>query len=116
MARIKVGASALVVIASVVNGATANCTEAQNTCPAELSWAVHGGARSVRDTRALLARKAASTIRFLDLLRGAQAVHTGQSIALARSPLPLRSMAFFTDRQFCLACIAVESSHQNSAP
>src|SRR4051812_39946388 len=82
-AHMKVGAPAVVVLAAtLVNAAVAGTPESyREHAPADLSWALKGGAtHAARSTRIAMARNAATSIDSLDRLSGAQAV---QSYVLA---------------------------------
>src|SRR5438067_498181 len=80
LAQMKVGAPAVVVLATMVNVAAAgNPGYAQEfagaqTPPVDLSWALKSGAtHAAQSTRIYIARKAATSIHSLDRLNGAQA-------------------------------------------
>lgn len=75
----KMGAPAVVMLATIVNvaaGASVSAHElaGPQTLPADLSWALKGGAtHAAQCTRVYIARKAATSIHAQDRLNGAQA-------------------------------------------
>jgi hypothetical protein len=102
----KVGAPAVVMLATIVNVAAAapalahDMSGSQNL-PADLSWALKGGAtHAAQSTRAYIARKAATSIHSLDRLSGAQA-HVARCAAV---DVPLDPCA----------CLRVDPSRDNA--
>lgn len=117
LARMRMGAPALVMLATVVNAAAAGGEAAipaslERVCP-NLSWpAGNGAARASLNTRVLLAQNAATTIRCLDRLSGA--THSCQNISLTQfEPVVHIAAAESAVRQ---TCFSTESTHQHSAP
>ncbi|MCY3018355.1 MAG: hypothetical protein NTW87_04895 [Planctomycetota bacterium] len=109
---LKVGAPAVVVLATVVNAAAASDHVLASAQTPDLSWALQGGAtHGGRMTRAYLARRAATAIRTLDQISSAaktpcDALGVAQPAAMAGPGTTIVSPA----QQ------PAHSTHQHSAP
>ena len=115
----KVGAPAVVVLATIVNVATAGniaCAQelsSPQTLTADLSWALKGGAtHDAKSTRVYIARKAATSIHSLDRLSGAQANLTCSVAA----DVPVDPCACLRVGSIHPSQDHIASSHQHSAP
>lgn len=112
--RFKIGAPAVVVLATVVNAA-AGCDRTEALAQhsvADLSWAVNGGATQVGSTRTILAQRAVKTIRTLDRFFGAQPALS----CVHRSPRFASNAVQLYGPILPLSILQAESSHQHSAP
>ena len=108
--RFKIGAPAVVVLATVVNAAACdqNVDFARQSAT-DLSWAVTGGAQG-SDTRTIIAQRAAKDIRTLDRVVGAPALN------FSASPVPADIAPASHDQFLPLSTLQAESTHQHSAP
>jgi hypothetical protein len=111
--RFRIGAPAVVVLATVVNAAAA-CDQSallpQHSAP-DLAWAVNGGATQVSNTRTILAQRAVKTIRTLDRYFGAQ-----PAMNVAEQTVVLASVPQSHEDVLPLCTLQSESTHQHSAP
>jgi len=111
---IRVGAPAVVVLATVVNAAVAGdqlLAAAESQAP-DLSWALKGGATPcVRGARAYLAQKAATTIHSLDWLSGALPASSSVCALLPAVPRPAPAPVALSRLEQ-----PAHSTHQHSAP
>jgi hypothetical protein len=108
--RFKIGAPAVVVLATVVNAAA--CDQkvdfVRQTAP-DLSWAVTGGAQG-SNTRTIIAQRAAKNIRTLDRVFGAPALN------FAAAPVPTDIAPASHGLFLALSTLQADSTHQHSAP
>jgi len=111
LVHIKVGASAAVVLATMVNAAAAgDQLQPPPTTTSDLSWAVRGDAsHSVKTARVYFAKKAVKAIHSQDQLSGAQAAP--YVVVCSAEFVPVEAPALIRPAQQP-AC----SSHQPSAP
>jgi hypothetical protein len=108
--RFKIGAPAVVVLATVVNAAACdqNVDLVRQSAP-DLSWAVTGGAQG-SDTRTIIAQRAAKDIRTLDRVSGAPALN------FTVAPVPTDVAPNSHNLFLPLSTLQAESTHQHSAP
>lgn len=112
--RMKVGAPVAVVLATVVNAASA-CdpgTMQRSVAAPDLSWAVQCGATSASNTRTLLAQRAAKTIHSIDRYFGAAPGYTPFLMA------PVQSVEQTDETSIVLppSQLHIDSTHQHAAP
>ena len=110
----KVGAPAVVVLAATLMNAAAAAPQAtlHDSTPADLSWALKGGAtHAARSTRILIAQKAVTSIDSLDRIGGAQTVHPG--LLTLQPDCAVRSTSADSTSG---GSDHTDSSHQHSAP
>ena len=119
LAQMKMGAPAVVMLATIVNVATGASVSAHEfagpqNLPADLSWALKGGAtHAAQSTRVYIARKAATSIHSLDRLSGAQAAQ----VCSAPVDVPVDPCACLRDEPSRdSAQFHALSSFQHSAP
>lgn len=113
--RMKVGAPVAVVLATVVNAASA-CDPAtiapKNNAAPDLSWAVQCGATRAHSARTLLARRAASTIQSMDRYFGAEPGYSHLRVlpVVPADETTIVSVVLPTSQ------LHTESTHQHAAP
>jgi hypothetical protein len=111
--RMKVGAPVAVVLATVVNAASA-CDPATMPKPVaapDLSWALNCGATAAGNTRTLLAERAAKTIHSLDRYFGAEPGYTPYIV-----PVQSVEQTIWTSVVLAPSQLHIDSNHQHAAP
>lgn len=110
--RFKIGAPAVVVLATVVNAAACDQSmlASQNSAP-DLSWAINGGATHVSNTRTILAQRAVKTICSIDRYFGAR-----PAMNLSEPVIVLDACESSVDVLLPLSTLQAQSTHQHSAP